>query len=286
MILKPRQLLLIALICSMTTTAFSQEKSFDELDGAEIIVYKTVDDFDLKLSIIYPQDFKKRKKHPAIIFFFGGGWNAGKVQQFEHQCHYLADRGMIAITANYRVKSRNNSTPFEAVEDAKSAMRYLREHARDLGIAKNKIVAAGGSAGGHLAAATATIADFNDPNDNVKISAVPNVLVLFNPVINTMPEGYGSGRLGEKAEAISPAHHVVSKLPPTLIFHGTADPTVPFENVIDFQTRMEAAGNTCYVVPFADMGHGFFNYGRNDNKEYELTMEKTESFLRELKYIK
>jgi hypothetical protein len=70
MILKPRQLLLIALICSMTTTAFSQEKSFDELDGAEIIVYKTVDDFDLKLSIIYPQDFKKRKKHPAIIFFF------------------------------------------------------------------------------------------------------------------------------------------------------------------------------------------------------------------------
>lgn len=284
--LKPHQPLLVVLICCMTITAFAQEKSFDELDGAKIIVYKAVDDFDLKLSVIYPENFKKGKKYPAIIFFFGGGWNGGKVQQFEQQCHYLADRGMIALTASYRVKSRNNSTPFDAVEDAKSAMRYVREHARDLGIKKNKIVAAGGSAGGHLAVATATIAEFNAPTDNIKISSVPNALVLFNPVINTMPEGYGSERLGEKAEAISPAHHVVPKLPPTLIFHGTADTTVPFENVTDFQARMEAVGNTCYLVPFSDKGHGFFNYGRNDNQEYELTIEKTEAFLRELKYIK
>ena len=256
------------------------------LDGAEIKVYKTVDDFDLKLSIIYPEQTKKRKKYPAIVFFFGGGWNGGNVHQFEQHCHYLAKKGMVAITANYRVKSRNNSTPFDAVEDARSAMRYIRENAKTLGINKNKIVAAGGSAGGHLAACTATISDYNAPEDNLKVSPVPKALVLFNPVINTMPEGYGYKRLADKAESISPAHHVVPKLPPTLIFHGMEDTTVPFANVEDFQQKMEVTGNTCYVVPFRDVGHGFFNYGKSDNKYYELTIEKTEAFLRELKIIK
>ena len=127
------------------------------------------------------------------------------------------------MTANYRVSSRNNSTPFDAVEDAKSAVRWIRTHAKTLGIKKNKLVAAGGSAGGHLAASTAIVPGYENPGENLKISSKPNALILFNPVINTLPEGYGSERLGDKAESISPAHHVVKKLPRTLIFHGTED---------------------------------------------------------------
>jgi acetyl esterase/lipase len=265
---------------------FAQERSYDELKGAEIKVYKTANDFDLKLNIIYPKEYKKGKKYPAIIFFFGGGWKSGNVHQFEQQCHFLAKRGLIAMAANYRVSSRNNSTPFDAVEDAKSAMRYIIKHAKDLGINKNKIVAAGGSAGGHLAAATAIIPGFDAEGENPKVKTKPSALILFNPVINTTEQGYGSERLGDKARSISPAHHVIPKLPPTLIFHGLADKIVPYQNVEDFQSKMESAGNVCYVVPFSEMGHGFFNYGRNDNKYYELTMEKTEAFLRELKYIK
>lgn len=264
----------------------AQDKPFDVLEGADIKVYKTVDDFDLKLSVLYPEDYKKGKKYPAVVFFFGGGWRGGNVHQFEQQSKYLASRGLIAITANYRVSSRNNSTPFDAVEDAKSAIRYIKFHAKELGVDKKKIIAAGGSAGGHLAASTALIPGYNAEGDNTKISTTPAALILFNPVINTTKEGYGSERLGNKAEALSPAHHVTTKVPPTLIFHGLDDTTVPYQNVEDFQAKMEAAGNTCYVVPFRDMGHGFFNYGRNDNRCYELTMEKTEAFLWELKYIK
>jgi len=281
----PNQILLILLFLIFSVSSFAQEKPYDELRYADIHIYKTVDDFDLKINIIYPTDYQKGKKYPAIIFFFGGGWNGGTVHQFEKHCHYLASKGMVAMAANYRVSSRNNSTPFDAVEDAKSAMRWVRENAKDLGVQKNKIVAAGGSAGGHLAASTAIIPGF-EPDERSKTSSKPNALVLFNPVINTMPEGYGYDRLGDKAESISPAHHVVPKLPPTLIFHGTDDTTVPFENITDFQTKMEAAGNTCYVVPFSGQGHGFFNYGRSENKFYTLTIEKTTSFLMELKYIK
>jgi len=278
--------LLIGIISLLPDLLQAQQKPFDELNGAEILVYKTVDEFDLKLSIIRPDDYKKGRAYPTIIFFFGGGWNGGNVHQFEQHCHYLAKRGMVAITANYRVKSRNNSTPFDAVADAKSVMRYIKKNAKSLGVKKNKIVASGGSAGGHLAASTAMIPGYDDPYDDTKISTMPNALILYNPVINTTEEGYGSGRLGDKAESLSPAHHVVPKLPPTLIFHGQEDTTVPFSNVEDFQSKMEAAGNTCYLVPFAGVGHGFFNYGRNENKYYDLTIEKTESFLRELNYIK
>jgi len=277
-------LALLFIIC--TVPLFAQEKSFDELMYANTHTYKTVNGFDLKLNVIYPDNYKKGKKYPTIIFFFGGGWRNGDVHQFEKHCHHLASRGMIAIAANYRVSSRNNSTPFDAVEDAKSVMKWVRKNAKKMGVKKNKIVAAGGSAGGHLAASTAIIPGYESEIGNKGINSKPNALVLFNPVINTMPEGYGSERLGTKAESISPAHHVTAKLPPTLIFHGTEDTTVPYENITDFQTKMETAGNTCYVVSFSGQGHGFFNYGRDENKYYDLTIEKTEAFLRELNIIK
>ncbi len=284
--MKSKVYILSALFCLIVISNVSgQKKSFDEIDGADIKVYKTVDGYDLKMNILYPKDFKKGKRYPAVVFFFGGGWHGGDVHQFEQQCRYFASKGMVAMAANYRVKSRNNTTPFDAVEDAKSAVRWIREHANELGVKKNQIVVAGGSAGGHIAACTGIISGFEAPGENLSVSSKPNALVLFNPVINTMPNGYGNKKIGENAQAISPAHHVVSKLPPTLIFHGTEDKTVPYENIVDFQNKMEQEGNICYVVPFEGQGHGFFNYGKSDNLYYEITVEKMESFLIELRYL-
>lgn len=275
--------IVFALILALSVATVAQQKAFDELEGADIQIYKTVNGYDLKMNIIYPDDYKKGKRYPAIIFFFGGGWNSGTVQQFDKQCHFLASKGMIAMVANYRVHSRNNSTPYDAVEDAKSAIRWVRIHAKELGVNKNKIVASGGSAGGHLAACTAMVPGYEGAGEKSAVSSKPNALVLFNPAINV---SHFSERFGKNAAAVSPIEFVKPKLPPTIIFHGTADKTVPFATIDEFEQKMEAAGNVIYVVPFSGQGHGFFNYGRSDNKFYELTMEKTESFLRELNYIK
>jgi arylsulfatase A-like enzyme len=87
------------------------------------IIYKTIDTVNLALDIIYPPDMKAGQRYPAIIFFSGGGWNGGSVQQFEPHAIHFAKRGMITVRADYRVKSRHGTTPFEAVEDAKSAIR-------------------------------------------------------------------------------------------------------------------------------------------------------------------
>ena len=146
-------------------------------------IYKRTKQADLEIVVHYPPGWKENDKRPAIVFFFGGGWTNGTVKQFEPQATYLASRGMVAARADYRVKSRHGVTPEECVEDAKSAVRWLRQNAAKLGIDPDRIVAAGGSAGGHIAACTALDPGLEAEGEDPKISSKPNALVLFNPVL-------------------------------------------------------------------------------------------------------
>jgi dipeptidyl aminopeptidase/acylaminoacyl peptidase len=111
-------------------------------------------------------------------------------------------------------------------------------------------------------------------------------MILFNPVIDTTEKGYGVEKVGEARKTeISPCHHVRPGIPPTLIFHGTSDTTVPFENVERFTTLMTEAGNHCKLVAFEGRVHGFFNgsFFRPENKDedYQATMNASLEFLKE-----
>ena len=154
------------------------------MKGARVETYKTVGDTKLKLYIFAPA---AASNTPAIVFFFGGAWIMGSPQQFEDQCRHYAERGMVAITADYRVGSRQHVKPVQCVADARSAIRWVRANAAKLGIDPNRIAAGGGSAGGHLAACTALITEFDEPNEDKNISATPNALVLFNPGLVLAP---------------------------------------------------------------------------------------------------
>jgi acetyl esterase/lipase len=249
------------------------------------VVYKTVGDVKLRLHIYEPKGHAATDRRPAIVFFFGGGWRGGSTRQFAPHARYFASRGMLAITAEYRVASRHKVKPFACLADAKSAMRYVRANAERLGIHPVRIVGAGGSAGGHLAAATALVDGFDAEGDDLSVSPRPNALVLFNPVIDTTKRGYGASRLGAEPEDFSPVHHVGPDAPPTIIFHGTADTTVPFENVERFRETMRAAGNRCELVPFKGEKHAFFNYGRKGNRPYVATVRAADAFLASLGYL-
>ena len=160
-------------------------------DRAE--TYKKVGDVELKLHIFEPARNIKRTGS-AIVFFFGGGWVGGSPSQFFPQCRHLADRGMVAMSAEYRIRSKHETTPFECVRDGKSAVRWIRVHANELGINSERIAAGGGSAGGHVAACTALIQGMDD--EQGVVSSTPNALVLFNPVIDTSKFGFGNEQLG------------------------------------------------------------------------------------------
>ena len=123
----------------------------------EVRAYKKTPQGELSLHFSFPVDWKPSDKRPAIVFFFGGGWKNGSYLQFVSQSDYFASRGMVAASADYRIESIHHTKPDKCVEDAKSAVRWLRQHASELGIDPNKVVASGGSAGGHLALTTALL---------------------------------------------------------------------------------------------------------------------------------
>jgi acetyl esterase/lipase len=154
----------------------------------------------------------------------------------------------------------------------------------------NRIAAGGGSAGGHLAAATSTLPGLDDPNDDKNVSATANALLLFNPALVMAPaEGYAPPRFDEKAfrdrfgcdpREISPIHHVSSMTPPTLVLHGKADTLVPYAGVEAFAAAMKAAGARCDLIGYEGHGHGFFNGPR-----YEQTLAEADKFLVSLGFL-
>lgn len=247
--------------------------------------YKAIADAEaLKLHVFMPTGETPADGRTVIVFFFGGGWVGGTPGQFYSQCQHLAAQGLVAISAEYRVNSRHKSTVGQSVADGKSAIRYLRAHAKEFGINPDKIISAGGSAGGHIAACTGTLEAYDEPGEDVAVSARPNAMILLNPVIDTTPGGYLGKLLPKEGdESLSPLHHVKPGTPPTLICHGTADKTVPYDNVVEFEKAMKEAGNRCELASFEGAGHGFFNPGR-DGDHFDAVVTKMDAFIQSLEW--
>ncbi len=268
-----------------------------EKAGATIEVYKKTTDskgkpVELKAFVFNPENHQASDRRSAIVFFFGGGWRSGTPTQFVPQCKYLAERGMVAITVDYRVLSRQGTKPPACVSDGKSAVRWVRENAERLGVDPNRVAAGGGSAGGHVAACTGVIKTLDEPDENLEISSKPNAMVLFNPALVLAPiDGAPQvsknlakklnqleQRIGADPKTISPAHNIAKNEPPTIIFHGEADKTVPYATAEVFDKLMNEAGNTCELVGYPGQGHGFFNANRKNGK-YVETIKALDRFL-------
>jgi acetyl esterase/lipase len=261
------------------------------LPGSRIEVYKTIGNVKLNAYIYEPKNHEEGDSKPAIVFFFGGGWRGGTPGQFHPHCTELSQRGLVAITVDYRVLNRQKATPQQCVSDAKSAIRWTRKNAKRLGIDPKKIIAAGGSAGGHLAAAAGVVPGFDEKGEDLKISSVPNAMAIYNPAVMLAPLGEKdllgpektasiAERCGGNPDAISPIHHVRKGLPPTIIFHGTADEAVPYPTVVYFSKLMNEAGNRCELNGFKDQPHGFFNSGRRSTRERPCMRKRHADWMR------
>lgn len=239
---------------------------------------------ELKLHLFFPSDYNASDKRPCIIFFFGGGWNGGSPEQFYGYSKYFASRGMVAISAQYRTASSHKAKPSQCVEDGRQAIRYVRVHATELGIDAERIVVGGGSAGGHVAAACAMCPKIDSAPES-PVSSIPNALVLFNPVYDNGPDGFGHTRVKRYWEDVSPIHNIASGLPPTIIFFGSKDQHAPVATIHDFQQKMDDAGNTCTTHIYEGQRHGFFHINKGGRVMFEDVLSKTDAFLVEQHFL-
>lgn len=258
------------------------EPAAAELEPTRKIVYKTAGDRNLHLHIFEPKNHAATNKRAAFLLIHGGGWTGGNARKFYTIADHFAQRGMVGICLEYRLVNANTGvTVFDCVRDGRSAVRYLRQHAAELGINPEQIVVGGGSAGGHVAVGTA-ILPFDESGESNDVSCVPNALILLNPVIDTSEHGYGQNKIGERWKELSPVEHVAPNLPPTIVFHSTEDTVTPFAGAKLFHERMLAADNDCDLVVHEGGRHGYFIF---DLENYRRVMSGIAAFLEKHRFI-
>lgn len=276
----------LAVVLSAQSPLAAPANAEDGAGSVDKVAYKTIGNRQLAFEIDKPAAWRATDRRAAIVFFFGGGWKNGSTKQFESQARFLAERGMVSLRADYRVRSRDGVLPTQCVEDAVDALRWVRAHAAQLGVDPEKIVAAGGSAGGHLALCTALAEDCGSAEGVVAPSSRPNALLLYNPVVDLVAlKGEGrdadlvAGLDAEAAKRISPAYRISRALPPVLVMTGTADRFCP--QIRDFVGKAREAGASVEAFYADGETHGFFNR----SPWLERTTEMAEAFLRKLGYL-
>lgn len=238
----------------------------EDVKGREdhlIRIYKTVDSYNLEMHLFLPENIDQSKKRPVIVYFAGGSWSEGKPDWNFYACQAYAKKGWVGVAVEYRLAERQGTLPFESVMDAKSAIRWLRQHANEYNIDTNRIVACGNSAGGHLVLATALADRWNEKTDNLKYSPIPNALMVISGVFDLTDDGTSWIRRGLKerkldenlVKEISPNYLIRKGLPPTLVIHGTNDNNVPYNTAEQFVKLMMQVGNSVEFHPLEGAPH-------------------------------
>ncbi|MDP4624993.1 MAG: alpha/beta hydrolase [Akkermansiaceae bacterium] len=247
------------------------------LKSASNYLYATRDGAQLLAHVFAPEGSFTTPR-PAIIFFHGGFWDAAMVTQFVPHCHHFASRGAVSIAFETRIGSKHGTGPIEALEDARSALEWLRDNAVILGIDTSQIVFAGAAGGAWLAL---VLTMKQDKHATPVIS--PKAAILFSALVNTTPKGQLSERFpdGKMAKLLSPSSLVKRKLPPMMFIHGKADRVAPFEEVATFCRRMKWRRNNCRLLDFTGAEHSFFNFNVS-HSNFEMTISGADNFLVEL----
>lgn len=270
---------------------FSQDLVVDH----EKRVYKQVDGINLEAHLFYTEDTRKASANPSIAFFHGGGWVFGSPEEFFAACERYARKGFVTISFQYRLSINEDGsyphpgiTPVESVKDARSAIRWLRDHASELKINPDRIVAGGQSAGGQLALSTALAEHVNEKTDDLTVSPVPDALLLYSSCVNTM-EAWIDMLLGDRREeiwSISPYHNLRDNMPPAIAFHGLEDCTVLLYTIQLFSEKTHELGNHYELITYPGRQH-YLGEGNEKYAEYfdEEILDQTDRFLTQFGFM-
>jgi acetyl esterase/lipase len=262
----------IRLTNSETTTGVARE-----IDG----VYRTLlDGTALGFTAFLPEIAEGGA--PALILFHGGGWQIGDRSQFRALGRTLSTAGIAVFSCDYRISSKHGTTPFESIADARYMIEWLAENAAQFGVDSTRIVSGGASAGGHIAAAPFIVREQRSDRSQ----RVPRGFVLFNPVTDTGPGGFGDEIIPGDSADLDLIKRFTEPISPCIVFHGTEDKLVPYTNSVEFAKRAREVGTDVDLHLYPGVPHGFFNFDFNATRRYFYdTSEKIGSFLERLNIV-
>jgi acetyl esterase/lipase len=248
------------------------------------VVYKQTARGPLELHMYLPATPPPPGGRPCMVFFHGGSWRRGSSNQFRAFSAMLAQHGVVGMSAEYRLMDGDErQIPYEAMQDARSAMRYVRKYASKYGCDLGRIGAGGGSAGAHLAMMTAVKAPVDDPHDDLSVDPRPAALICFNGPTNF--DAFEAPVPIEERRKYSPYYLVDRTFPPTLMLHGTHDKVIPYAQTVAFRDKVNAMGGNVKLVTFEGRGHGFFNKGKGQPGDWERSSNEMIAFLHGLGWM-
>ena len=255
------------------------------------VTYGTYNNVEVKLDAYLRRDVQGPQ--PALIFIHGGGWILGTKEASVTSILPWLEMGWNVFNVEYRL-AKVSLAP-AAVEDCQCALRFIADHAKEYNVDVTRMVAAGESAGGHLALTTGMIpasAGFErecpgggfttgGANDLPKVAAILDwygITDLNDMLSGPNQRGYAVAWFGalpnaqELARKVSPLTYVRRDVPPILIIHGDADPIVPYSQATRLRDALSTAGARSDMYTVHGGGHG--NYSAEERvKIYEKIHE-------------
>lgn len=240
---------------------------------------------------------------PVVIWLHGGGWRYGDRRLAPDLAQFAQQSSLAVVSIDYRLSDEARFPA--AVQDVKTAVRWVRRVASGFGLDARRIGLWGSSAGGHLAACAAlsedgqfssgeyrdcsslvqAVVDGYGPCDFSRIDedrgamrqdpSDAETLLVGKVVPAGDPDSFESRFLGvpvstspEQVKLADPVHYLRPGAPPFLILHGRADTLIPCTQSRYIFDALSAAGADATLVLFQNLKHGFFNYKDLAEQEY------------------
>lgn len=273
--------LLLSTFCGVSF-GFQEPANADAADKALVnagtpYVYKTSAGKERRIEVFFPPNHEASKsKVPGMVFFHGGAWLTGTLDEFRNTCAYFASRGLVCATVDYQMLKMSKAEAGKlpdgethkrvCVIDAKSAIRWFKQHAVEFGMDPNRIITGGSSAGGHISALASMNPDLSDPADPQNVDTTVAAYIWINPSFH---------HSDAKAPEIDLMHYLKADLPPTIVFFGEKDGWKRDWDVA--HAKWKSLGNQSIdlqIAPGED--HGYFNH----SKQWEtVTLIAADRFL-------
>lgn len=268
-------------------------------DDTRSFVFKHTGSRDLHLFVDYPKDWKAGDKRPAMVFWHGGGFTQGNAGQFYFQANYFTQRGAVCFRPEYRLRDTDGTLPVYAVEDGISAVRWIKERAHAFGIDPDHMAVGGGSAGGCMASAVATVdankmarLGFVGDEDNQAIDIEVQAMMLYNPFVDffepTHPRqvdeeclflGKDPAKYHEVFHGISAIENLTRESPPSIIIFGTRDAF--YVSDLHWIIRNRELDLNCRSYVYKGEVHSWYN----NSPHLEYTTRNVNEFLVDIGFL-